>query len=166
LFSPRLSPLPLRPRRQCVASRPVRCHGVQEPIKVVIPRYVLRGQGKDEHFEFEVKMTVMDETWTVFRRYSRFREMHKALRLKHPELLTLEFPPKMLFGNRDERLVAERRGLLERYLRRLFRVMLASGTSPLRADDDGVYRLSKRSVCEFSLFFKKGVFESSSHGTG
>lgn len=44
--------------------------------------------------------------------------------------------------------------------------MLASGTSPLRADDDGVYRLSKRSVCEFSLFFKKGVFESSSHGTG
>uniref|UniRef100_A0A8C7YE85 PX domain-containing protein n=1 Tax=Oryzias sinensis TaxID=183150 RepID=A0A8C7YE85_9TELE len=136
------------------------------PIKVVIPRYVLRGQGKDEHFEFEVKMTVMDETWTVFRRYSRFREMHKALRLKHPELLTLEFPPKMLFGNRDERLVAERRGLLERYLRKLFQVMLASGTSPLRADDDGVYRLSKRSVCEFSLFFKKGVFESSSHGTG
>lgn len=89
------------------------------------------------------QMTVMDETWTVFRRYSRFREMHKALRLKHPEvgdvlqtfssrlllmvpccflpsspcsllqLLTLEFPPKMLFGNRDERLVAERRGLLE-----------------------------------------------------
>lgn len=32
------------------------------------------------------QMTVMDETWTVFRRYSRFREMHKALRLKHPEV--------------------------------------------------------------------------------
>lgn len=30
---------------------------MQEPIKVVIPRYVLRGQGKDEHFEFEVKVS-------------------------------------------------------------------------------------------------------------
>ncbi|KAF6734242.1 Kinesin-like protein KIF16B [Oryzias melastigma] len=151
-----------------LAPRPAgtRCPGVQEPVRVAIPRYVLRGQGKDEHFEFEVKMTVMDETWTVFRRYSRFREMHRSLKLKYPELAVLEFPPKMLFGNRDERLVAERRSLLERYLRSLFQIMLASPTSPLRADDDGVFRLSKLNVCEFSLFFKKGVFESSSHGTG
>lgn len=88
--------------------------GRQEPVKISIPRYVLRGQGKDEHFEFEVKVsclsfsvcsktkvieylvfhssvsslqiTVMDETWTVFRRYSRFREMHKSLKLKYPEV--------------------------------------------------------------------------------
>ncbi|MED6287324.1 hypothetical protein CHARACLAT_015265 [Characodon lateralis] len=33
----------------------VSCDGVKEPVKVSIPRYVLRGQGKDEHFEFEVK---------------------------------------------------------------------------------------------------------------
>lgn len=142
------------------------CGGVQEPVKISIPRYVLRGQGKDEHFEFEVKITVMDEMWTVFRRYSRFREMHKSLKLKYPELAALDFPPKKLFGNRDERMVAERRNHLERYLRNLFRVMLSSSSSPLRADEDGLFHLSKRDVCDFSSFFKKGVFEYSSHGTG
>ncbi|TDH15629.1 hypothetical protein EPR50_G00010720 [Perca flavescens] len=135
--------------------------GLQEPVKISIPRYVLRGQGKDEHFEFEVKITVMDEMWTVFRRYSRFLEMHKSLKLKYPELAALEFPPKKLFGNRDERM---------RYLRNLFRVMLSSSSSPLRADADvdvdGGFHLTKRTVCEFSSFFKKGVFDYSSHGTG
>ncbi|XP_073346358.1 kinesin-like protein KIF16B isoform X5 [Pagrus major] len=140
--------------------------GLQEPVKISIPRHVLRGQGKDEHFEFEVKITVMDETWTVFRRYSRFREMHKSLKLKYPELAALEFPPKKLFGNRDERMVAERRSHLERYLRNLFRVMLSSSGSPLRADADGGFHLTKHAICDFSPFFKKGVFEYSSHGTG
>uniref|UniRef100_A0A3B4GGT0 Kinesin-like protein KIF16B n=1 Tax=Pundamilia nyererei TaxID=303518 RepID=A0A3B4GGT0_9CICH len=151
-----------------LVSRPpgTSCSGLQEPVKLSIPRYVLRGQGKDEHFEFEVKITVMDETWTVFRRYSRFREMHKSLKLKYPELAALDFPPKKLFGNRDERMVAERRNHLERYLRNLFRVMLSSSSSPLRADEDGLFHLSKRDVCDFSSFFKKGVFEYSSHGTG
>ncbi|XP_063333127.1 kinesin-like protein KIF16B isoform X3 [Pelmatolapia mariae] len=159
---------PRKLKYQHLVSRPpgTSCGGLQEPVKISIPRYVLRGQGKDEHFEFEVKITVMDETWTVFRRYSRFREMHKSLKLKYPELAALDFPPKKLFGNRDERMVAERRNHLERYLRNLFRVMLSSSSSPLRADEDGLFHLSKRDVCDFSSFFKKGVFEYSSHGTG
>ncbi|XP_061291637.1 kinesin-like protein KIF16B isoform X6 [Bos javanicus] len=138
---------------------------LKDPIKISIPRYVLCGQGKDEHFEFEVKITVLDETWTVFRRYSRFREMHKTLKLKHAELATLEFPPKKLFGNKDERVIAERRSQLERYLRDFFSVMLQSATSPLHINKVGL-TLSKHTVCEFSPFFKKGVFDYSSHGTG
>ncbi|CAM4474444.1 unnamed protein product [Leuciscus chuanchicus] len=86
---------------------------LKDPVKISIPRHVLCGQGKDEHFEFEVKITVLDETWTVFRRYSRFREMHKSLKLKYPELAALAFPPKKIFGNRDERMIAERRNQLE-----------------------------------------------------
>ncbi|KAM9314469.1 kinesin-like protein KIF16B isoform 2-T2 [Pholidichthys leucotaenia] len=141
--------------------------GIQDLVKVSIPRYVLRGQGKDEHFEFEVKLTVMEDSWSVFRRYSRFREMHRSLRSKYPQLSALEFPPKKLFGNRDERMVSERRTQLERYLRNLFQVMLISSGSPLRPenDADGTFHLTKRDVCEFSSFFKKGVFELSSHGT-
>ncbi|KAM9057560.1 kinesin-like protein KIF16B [Megaptera novaeangliae] len=138
---------------------------LKDPIKISIPRYVLCGQGKDEHFEFEVKITVLDETWTVFRRYSRFREMHKTLKLKYAELATLEFPPKKLFGNKDERVIAERRSQLERYLRDFFSVMLQSATSPLHIDKVAL-TLSKHTVCEFSPFFKKGVFDYSSHGTG
>lgn len=138
---------------------------LKDPIKISIPRYVLCGQGKDEHFEFEVKITVLDETWTVFRRYSRFREMHKTLKLKYAELATLEFPPKKLFGNKDERVIAERRSHLEKYLRDFFSVMLQSATSPLHINKVGL-TLSKHTICEFSPFFKKGVFDYSSHGTG
>ncbi|KAM4041738.1 kinesin-like protein KIF16B isoform 2-T2 [Anomaloglossus baeobatrachus] len=136
-----------------------------DPVKVTIPRYVLCGQGKDEHYEFEIKITVLEETWTVFRRYSRFREMHKTFKLKYPELHTLEFPPKKLFGNKDERVIAERRSLLEKYLRNFFSVMLKSPTSPLHIDKVSL-TLSKHTICEFSPFFKKGVFDYSSHGTG
>ncbi|KAM3931346.1 kinesin-like protein KIF16B isoform 2-T2 [Leptodactylus fuscus] len=138
---------------------------LMDPVKVTIPRYVLCGQGKDEHYEFEIKITVLEETWTVFRRYSRFREMHKTFKLKYPELNTLEFPPKKLFGNKDERVIAERRSQLEKYLRNFFSVMLKSPTSPLHIDKVSL-TLSKHTICEFSPFFKKGVFDYSSHGTG
>uniref|UniRef100_A0A493T020 Kinesin-like protein KIF16B n=1 Tax=Anas platyrhynchos platyrhynchos TaxID=8840 RepID=A0A493T020_ANAPP len=137
---------------------------LKDPIKISIPRYVLCGQGKDEHYEFEIKITVLDETWTVFRRYSRFREMHKTLKLKYPELATLEFPPKKLFGNKDERVIAERRSHLEKYLRSFFAAMLKSPSSPLHIDKVGS-TLSKHTICEFSPFFRKGVFDYSSHGT-
>lgn len=52
----------------------------------------------------------------------------------------------------------------QRYLRGLFQVLLSSSNSPLGAD--GGLQLTKRDVCEFSPFFRKGVFEYSSHGTG
>ncbi|VFV41731.1 kinesin-like protein kif16b isoform [Lynx pardinus] len=115
--------------------------------------------------KLKYEITVLDETWTVFRRYSRFREMHKTLKLKYAELATLEFPPKKLFGNKDERVIAERRSHLEKYLRDFFSVMLQSATSPLHIDKVGL-TLSKHTICEFSPFFKKGVFDYSSHGTG
>ncbi|KAM9316163.1 kinesin-like protein KIF16B [Gastrophryne carolinensis] len=136
-----------------------------DPVRVTIPRYVLCGQGKDEHYEFEIKIIVLEETWTVFRRYSRFREMHKTFKLKYPELTALEFPPKKLFGNKDERVIEERRAQLEKYLRNFFSVMLKSPTSPLHIDKVSL-TLSKHTICEFSPFFKKGVFDYSSHGTG
>ncbi|KAF4075410.1 hypothetical protein AMELA_G00234120 [Ameiurus melas] len=108
---------PVDPRRQKYERLAVRpspsADSLKDPVKISIPRYVLRGQGKDEHYEFEVKITVLEETWTVFRRYSRFREMHKSLKMKYPELGVLEFPPKKIFGNRDERMVGERRNHLE-----------------------------------------------------
>ncbi|XP_078261788.1 kinesin-like protein KIF16B [Rhinoraja longicauda] len=140
-------------------------NNLKDPIKIIIPRYVLRGQGKDEHYEFEVKITILDETWTVFRRYSRFRELHRTMKVKYPEIASLEFPPKKLFGNRDERVIAERQSHLERYLRNFFALILKSPTSPLNLSKED-FTLSKHTLCEFTPFFRKGVFDFSSHGTG
>uniref|UniRef100_A0A8C4T642 Kinesin-like protein KIF16B n=1 Tax=Erpetoichthys calabaricus TaxID=27687 RepID=A0A8C4T642_ERPCA len=158
---------PRKLKYERLISRPLvaNSESVKEPVRVSIPRYVLCGQGKDEHYEYEVKITVLDETWTVFRRYSRFRQMHKTLKLKYPELASLEFPPKKLFGNKDDRVITERQSQLESYLRNFFRVILDSPTSPLRLEQDGL-GLSKHTICELSAFFKKGVFDYSSHGTG
>ncbi|XP_069787886.1 kinesin-like protein KIF16B isoform X3 [Narcine bancroftii] len=137
----------------------------KDPIKISIPRYVLRGQGKDEHYEFEVKITILDETWTVFRRYSRFRELHRIMKMKYPEIGSLEFPPKKIFGNRDERVIAKRQFLLERYLKNFLTLILNSPTSPLNLYKED-FTLSKHTLCEFTPFFRKGVFDLSSHGTG
>lgn len=30
---------------------------LKDPVKISIPRYVLCGQGKDEHYEFEIKVS-------------------------------------------------------------------------------------------------------------
>ncbi|XP_078086505.1 kinesin-like protein KIF16B isoform X2 [Mustelus asterias] len=138
---------------------------LKDPIKISIPRYVLRGQGKDEHYEYEVKVTILEDTWTVFRRYSRFRELHKTMKVKYPEIGGLEFPPKKLFGNRDERVIAERRSHLERYLRNFLTLMLKCPTSPINPHNQD-FTLSKHTLCEFTPFFRKGVFDFSSHGTG
>ena len=53
------------------------------------------------------------DTWSVFRRYNRFRELHLDLKTKYPQISALAFPPKKLFGNRYEKIVIERRRLLE-----------------------------------------------------
>ncbi|XP_072907361.1 kinesin-like protein KIF16B isoform X2 [Hemitrygon akajei] len=140
-------------------------NNLKDPIKISIPRYVLRGQGKDEHYEFEVKITILDETWTVFRRYSRFRELHRTMKMKYPEIGSLQFPPKKIFGNRDERVIAERQSHLEKYLRNFLTLILKSPTSPLNLYKED-FTLSKHTLCEFTPFFKKGVFDFSSHGTG
>lgn len=53
----------------------------------------------------------------------------------------------------------------QNYLRNFFSAMLKSPSSPLHIDKVGL-TLSKHTICEFSPFFKKGVFDYSSHGTG
>lgn len=89
--------------------------GTEEcPIRISIPSYTLRGSGTNAHIEYEVKVVVMDDSWTLYRRYKRFRELHCYMKLKYGGKVTLPyFPPKMLFGNKSQRLVEERRKLLE-----------------------------------------------------
>ncbi|KAJ8308447.1 hypothetical protein KUTeg_013321 [Tegillarca granosa] len=84
----------------------------QSVIRLSIPAYRSQGHGSDSHFEYEIKMAIGDDQWTVFRRYSRFRKMHQDLKRKIPEVGALVFPPRKLFS-RTERVVSERRKQLE-----------------------------------------------------
>uniref|UniRef100_A0A131YJ83 Kinesin family member 16B n=1 Tax=Rhipicephalus appendiculatus TaxID=34631 RepID=A0A131YJ83_RHIAP len=139
--------------------------GTEEcPIRISIPSYTLRGSGSNAHIEYEVKVVVMDDSWTLYRRYKRFRELHDYMKLKYGRKVTLPyFPPKLLFGNKSQRLVEERRKLLEVYLIELVNSCRRDLSCPLHRTVQG---LCKQHMWEFAPFFRKGCFETSKHSTG
>lgn len=134
------------------------------PIRISIPSYTLRGSGSNAHIEYEVKVVVMDDSWTLYRRYKRFRELHEYMKLKYGNKLQLPyFPPKLLFGNKSTRLVEERRKMLEVYLIELVNSCRRDLSCPLNRKVQG---LCKQHMWEFAPFFRKGCFETSKHSTG
>uniref|UniRef100_A0A2R5LPK0 Putative kinesin-like protein n=1 Tax=Ornithodoros turicata TaxID=34597 RepID=A0A2R5LPK0_9ACAR len=137
---------------------------VESPIRISIPSYTLRGTGSSAHIEYEVKIAVMEDCWTLFRRYKRFRELHQYMKHKYGKKLTLPyFPPRKLFGSTSERLTEERRKLLEVYLIELVNACRRDLSCPLHRSVTG---LCKQHMWEFAPFFRKGCFEMSKHSTG
>ncbi|XP_071961810.1 kinesin-like protein KIF16B [Antedon mediterranea] len=136
---------------------------VKDLIKILIPRYMLRGHGWDSHYVFEVQITILNETWVVYRRYSKFRELHEIMKKKYYEISLLDFPPKRLFGNRSEKVVLKRRGNLEEYLRKFLEACLNIDHCPIAPGPGRT--ISKGILCEFAPFFKKGAFETTKYGT-
>lgn len=47
---------------------------------ISIPNFVMRGAGKKTHYEYEVRINLIGEKWTILRRYSRFRELHLSMK--------------------------------------------------------------------------------------
>ncbi|MPC50612.1 Kinesin-like protein KIF16B [Portunus trituberculatus] len=72
----------------------------------------------------------------------------------------LYFPPRRLFGNFTERVVAERRGQLEVYLQQLIVLCSDLEGSPLCGVPP-----SRTTLAAFSPFFQRGVFETSRYST-
>ncbi|XP_033647819.1 kinesin-like protein KIF16B isoform X1 [Asterias rubens] len=153
------------PLRRTYSSSAITPHTdtLDDPISVVIPRYMLRGHGWDAHYVFEVQIEVLDDRWQIYRRYSKFRELHEYMRKKYPQIGLLSFPPKKLFTNWSERVIAKRRADLEVYLRNFIRVCLQVPSCPLSPGPDRV--LSKQTLCDFATFFRKGAFETTKYGT-
>jgi kinesin family protein 16B len=50
---------------------------------VQIPSYVLRGAGPSTHYEYEVRVNMGGECWSLLRRYKRFRELHMSMKEKY-----------------------------------------------------------------------------------
>ncbi|XP_071080558.1 kinesin-like protein KIF16B [Haliotis cracherodii] len=131
-------------------------------IYISIPTYTLRGHGSDSHHEYEVKVSVGEDTWTIFRRYSRFRDLHQIMKKKYPETSILVFPPRKMFS-KSEKTVAERRLQLEQYLKNLIEVCMRSANTPLHPTHNK--HMTKHILCDFDPFFRKGLFETAKHCT-
>ncbi|XP_017465635.1 PREDICTED: kinesin-like protein Klp98A isoform X2 [Rhagoletis zephyria] len=133
---------------------------------ITIPSFVIRGAGKQTHYEYEVRITLPDGKLNILRRYSRFRELH--LSMKHcygAKISALPFPRREIFSSNSESVAKHRRRLLELYLRRLFVVCTKIPQCPIYEGPGGP-GLTRATLSQLSPFFKKGLFENGKHGTG
>uniref|UniRef100_A0A2C9JEX7 Kinesin motor domain-containing protein n=1 Tax=Biomphalaria glabrata TaxID=6526 RepID=A0A2C9JEX7_BIOGL len=126
-------------------------------LNIEIPTFVLRGSGKDLHYEYLVKITIGEESWYVFRRYSRFREMHNALKKKYPLINQLVFPPRKFF-HKNKKVASERRMLLEEYVRHAIELCMRIPECPLHPSKNK--HLTKQVFIDFEPFFRRGLFET------
>jgi kinesin family member 16B len=100
------------------------------------------------------------------RRYSRFRDLHMAMKNNFGDKIkAIPFPRRELFSMNAESVAKNRRRILETYLRRLLVVCSKIPECPIY-EGDGSKGLTKATIIELSQFFKKGLFESGKHGTG
>lgn len=136
-----------------------------------IPNYLIRGAGKQTHYEYEIKIRTLDDRWTLLRRYSRFRDLHQNMRTMYGDAVKqLPFPKKTLFGSKSENVARARRQQLEEYLKALLLVisrMPGSAIGTRTSDNvEPELVLTKQQLIEVSSFFKKGLFECGKYGTG
>ncbi|XP_013103860.2 kinesin-like protein Klp98A [Stomoxys calcitrans] len=133
---------------------------------ITVPTFVIRGAGKQTHYEYEVRIALPDGKLNILRRYSRFRELHMSMKnLYGAKIAALPFPRRELFASNSEAVAKHRRRLLELYLRRLFVVCSRIPQCPIY-EGPGAPGLTRKTLAEFSPFFKKGLFENGRHGTG
>ncbi|XP_043272299.1 kinesin-like protein KIF16B isoform X2 [Venturia canescens] len=133
---------------------------------ISVPSYVIRGAGTSSHYEYEVRVVALDDSWTLLRRYRRFRELYNSMRQKYgTKVAAIRFPPRQVFS-RYEVVARQRRKRLEEYLRRLLLVCSElSNCEPLNKFHGNLGNIDKQSLIEFSSFFRRGTFESNKYGT-
>ncbi|KAL1444129.1 hypothetical protein MTO96_030029 [Rhipicephalus appendiculatus] len=86
-------------------------------INLWIPSAFLAGHQSHAFHVYQVYVRIRDDEWNVYRRYSQFYALHKQLCKKNPVVYSFDFPPKKSIGNKDAKVVEERRQRLQRYLR-------------------------------------------------
>ncbi|XP_018305493.1 kinesin-like protein Klp98A isoform X2 [Mycetomoellerius zeteki] len=133
---------------------------------VSVPSYVIRGAGASSHYEYEVRVVAQDDSWTLLRRYRRFRELYVSMRQKYgSKVAAIRFPPRQVFP-KYEVVARQRRKRLEEYLRRLIQVCSElPHCEPLYKYNGNLSNINKQSLLEFSSFFRRGMFESGKYGT-
>ncbi|KAJ8954794.1 hypothetical protein NQ318_014906 [Aromia moschata] len=152
---------------------------------VSIASYCLRGAGSKTHYEYEVRIFTVDDRWSILRRYSRFRDLHIAMKARYKDkdttrrqvkAITVKFfrfpftiPSAIVLVLSDQRRCSRirnrwaqsRKRQLELYLRRLIETCRNHPNCPLAYGGS----ITKAALTSFSPFFKKGVFENGKYGT-
>ena len=121
-------------------------------IEIDILKHVLITKSKfDEHNEFFIKIRVKNETWTIFRRYNKFRELHQIWLNLYPILKRISFPTRKLIFSKTEKFLEERKLQLEHYLRCFLELLINEPKCPINVINS---ELNKEKLCKFCPFFQ------------
>lgn len=63
-----------------------------------ITSFFLRGAGSKTHYEYEVRINTIDERWTILRRYSRFRDLHIAMKARYRDKVSIKPCIQLIFS--------------------------------------------------------------------
>lgn len=81
--------------------------------------------------EYEITVSLADLTWTLYKRFSEFRALHKELEKAFPRVKFPKFPPSRLLRTLNEVFIEERKAQLAFYLEELLAVNAIVGSPPL-----------------------------------
>jgi len=86
------------------------------------------------HNEYVIGVRCHGESWTIQRRYRNFAELHGELRREFPPPILARhiLPAKRVIGSNSPEFLAERKMLLEHYLRELFNDPIISQSASFR----------------------------------
>lgn len=106
-------------------------------------------------YDVQIKLERSLNEWSISRRYSEFRELHKSMAKKYSCLKRITFPLKQLLNNKNEVFLNERKLQLEYYLRCFFELLVNESDCKLNKfvlDNDLV--ITKRDICDICSFFQ------------
>lgn len=106
-------------------------------INLWIPSAFLAGHQSHAFHVYQVYVRIRDDEWNVYRRYSQFYALHKQLCKKNPVVYSFDFPPKKSIGNKDAKVVEERRQRLQRYLRSVLNFLTQTSQELIDSPDRG-----------------------------
>uniref|UniRef100_T1IMM0 Kinesin motor domain-containing protein n=1 Tax=Strigamia maritima TaxID=126957 RepID=T1IMM0_STRMM len=137
----------------------------EHEMSVIIASFLIRGSGSSVHYEYEIQMTVKNESWTIYRRYNRFRELHYYMKQKYGNHIVkgLRIPSRWFWSRISDSSAERTRQQLEVYLNELLARCLSRKECHLYAYADC---LSRDLLCKYIPFFLKGEFEGSKFTAG
>ncbi len=100
----------------------------------------------DEHYEYAVSVKVNEDSWLIFRRYSKMRELHEKMCLLYPSLHRLVFPTRHVLKTSTDKHLIERQLQLEHYMRCFLEIVLNEPSCPLSRHHSPVSSVLNNSI--------------------
>lgn len=124
---------------------------------MLIPRVELvQSHGKPYHV-YQIAISLQNNAWQVFRRFSQFADLHARIRQLLPAHVAKHFPKKTLVGARDPEVVEMRRERLQVYMRGVVAALMQQPHSPLERNP------TKQALCEALPFLSPDYEAAEAH---